>query len=166
MVVSGRREGRLEQIVSEHPGIESVVLDVTDPAAVQDVTAQRLRRFPDLDVLVTVAGVMLPEDLHHADFLAVAEATVATNLLGAIRTEPARCGQSFASTRTTARSGTRGSDRRPFQGDVGQIVGDLMAYDGIGLDELLVDLSWAARDAQELKDVNDEVYTAARAASF
>ncbi|MBK3571876.1 SDR family oxidoreductase [Streptomyces sp. MBT62] len=85
VIVSGRREDRLKQIVSEHPGIESVVLDVTDPAAVQDVTAQLLQRFPDLDVLVTMAGMMLPEDLHHPDFLAVAEATVATNLLGTIR---------------------------------------------------------------------------------
>ncbi|SED36222.1 Luciferase-like monooxygenase [Streptomyces sp. 3213] len=32
-----------------------------------------------------------------------------------------------------------GSDRRPCQGDVEQIVGDLMEYDGIGLDEFLVD---------------------------
>ena len=57
-------------------------------------------------------------------------------------------------------------DRRPFQGDVEQIVTDLMAYAGIGLDEFLVDLSWAARDAQELKDVSAEVYGAARAAGF
>ncbi|MBK6019377.1 SDR family oxidoreductase [Streptomyces sp. MBT53] len=85
VIVSGRREDRLKQIVSEHPGIESVVLDVTDPAAVRDVTTQLLRRFPDLDILVTMAGMMLPEDLHHPDFLAVAEATVATNLLGTIR---------------------------------------------------------------------------------
>ena len=85
VIVSGRREDRLKQIVSEHPGIESVVLDVTDPTAVRDVTAQLLRRFPDLDTLVTMADTMLPEDLHHADFLATAEATVATNLLGTIR---------------------------------------------------------------------------------
>ncbi|MGW1212806.1 hypothetical protein ACWD5F_24645 [Streptomyces sp. NPDC002499] len=54
----------------------------------------------------------------------------------------------------------------PFQGDVEQIVTDPMAYEGIGLDEFLVDLSWAARDAQELKDVSAEVFTAARAAGL
>ncbi|MDV9174994.1 LLM class F420-dependent oxidoreductase [Streptomyces sp. W16] len=59
-----------------------------------------------------------------------------------------------------------GPDRRPFQGDIEQIVTDLMAYDGIGLDEFLVDLSWAARDAQELKDLSAELYAAARAAGF
>ncbi|MET7484599.1 SDR family NAD(P)-dependent oxidoreductase [Streptomyces sp. NPDC005538] len=85
VIVSGRREDRLKQIVSEHPGIESVVLDVTDPAAVQDTTTHLLRRFPDLNVLVAMAGIMLPEDLHSDGFLATAEATVATNLLGPIR---------------------------------------------------------------------------------
>ncbi|WP_089103287.1 LLM class F420-dependent oxidoreductase [Streptomyces hyaluromycini] len=59
-----------------------------------------------------------------------------------------------------------GPDRRPFQGDVEQIVADLMEYAEIGLDEFLVDLSWAARDAEELKDVAAEVYSAARAAGF
>ncbi|MET7568818.1 SDR family NAD(P)-dependent oxidoreductase [Streptomyces sp. NPDC005492] len=85
VIVSGRREDRLKQIVSENPGIESLVLDVTDPAAVQDATAHLLRRFPDLNVLVAMAGIMLPEDLHSDGFLATAEATVATNLLGPIR---------------------------------------------------------------------------------
>ncbi|MFE3072543.1 LLM class F420-dependent oxidoreductase [Streptomyces sp. NPDC059247] len=59
-----------------------------------------------------------------------------------------------------------GWDRRPFQGDVEQIVNDLMEYAEIGLDEFLVDLSWAARDAQELKGVAAEVYSAARAAGL
>ncbi|MEY9834861.1 SDR family oxidoreductase [Streptacidiphilus sp. EB103A] len=85
VIISGRREDRLTQIVRENPGVESVVLDVTDPVAVQDVTAQLLQRFPDLNVLVAMAGIMLPEDLHSAGFLATAEATVATNLLGPIR---------------------------------------------------------------------------------
>ncbi|MDX6238850.1 MAG: putative oxidoreductase [Kribbellaceae bacterium] len=85
VIVSGRREDRLAQIVAENPGVESVVLDTTDPVAIQDVTAQLLQRFPDLNVLVAMAGIMLPEDLHSGGFLTTAEATVATNLLGPIR---------------------------------------------------------------------------------
>ncbi|WP_405779825.1 SDR family oxidoreductase [Streptomyces sp. NBC_00859] len=85
VIVSGRREERLAQIVAENPGIESVVLDTADPVAVRDVTAQLVRRFPDLDVLVAMAGIMRPEDLHSGDFLSTAEATVTTNLLGPIR---------------------------------------------------------------------------------
>ncbi|WP_393063825.1 SDR family NAD(P)-dependent oxidoreductase [Streptomyces sp. LN549] len=52
VIVSGRREDRLAQIVAENPGVESVVLDTTDPLAIQDVTAQLLQRFPDLNVSV------------------------------------------------------------------------------------------------------------------
>jgi uncharacterized oxidoreductase len=85
VIVAGRREDRLAQTVAENPGVESVVLDTTDSAAVQDVTVHLLHRFPDLNVLVAMAGMMLPEDLHSGAFLPTAEAIVATNLLGPIR---------------------------------------------------------------------------------
>ncbi|MGW3207006.1 LLM class F420-dependent oxidoreductase [Streptomyces sp. NPDC001135] len=57
-----------------------------------------------------------------------------------------------------------GADRRPFQGDVDQIVADLVEYAGIGLDEILIDLQGTARDARELADVAAEVFEKARAA--
>ncbi|MFF7475440.1 TIGR03619 family F420-dependent LLM class oxidoreductase [Streptomyces sp. NPDC008092] len=57
-----------------------------------------------------------------------------------------------------------GSDRRPFQGSVDQIVEDLVAHAAVGLEEILVDLESTPRDAQELKDVGAEVYEKARAA--
>jgi probable F420-dependent oxidoreductase len=57
-----------------------------------------------------------------------------------------------------------GADRRPFQGDVDQIVEDLVAHAQIGLDEILVDLAGSARDAKELKDLAAEVFEKARAA--
>lgn len=85
VIVSGRRADRLAQIAAEHPGVESVVLDTTDPAAIRAVTADLVERFPDLNVLIAMAGIMLPEDLHDDGFLATAEETVTTNLLGPIR---------------------------------------------------------------------------------
>jgi short-subunit dehydrogenase involved in D-alanine esterification of teichoic acids len=85
VIVSGRRADRLAQITAENPGIESVVLDTTDPAAIRAVTADLVERFPDLNVLIAMAGIMLPEDLHDDGFLATAEQTVTTNLLGPIR---------------------------------------------------------------------------------
>ncbi|MFE8945462.1 LLM class F420-dependent oxidoreductase [Streptomyces sp. NPDC007856] len=57
-----------------------------------------------------------------------------------------------------------GADRQPFQGDVDQIVADLVEYAGIGLDEILIDLQGTARDARELADVAAEVFEKARAA--
>lgn len=57
-----------------------------------------------------------------------------------------------------------GAGRRPFQGNADQIVEDLVAHAAIGLEEILVDLQSAVRDAEELKDVAAEVYEKARAA--
>lgn len=57
-----------------------------------------------------------------------------------------------------------GPDRNPFQGDADQIVEDLVAHAAIGLDEILLELQGATRDALELKEVAAEVYEKARAA--
>ncbi|MFD9509097.1 TIGR03619 family F420-dependent LLM class oxidoreductase [Streptomyces mirabilis] len=80
------------------------------------------------------------------------------------RTEPI---QSVAriNTRYSAKA-YDGADRQPFQGNVDQIVSDLVPYAEIGLDEYFVDLQDGTRDAEELKDLAAEVYTAARAAGI
>lgn len=85
VIVGGRRTELLEQIAAEHPGIETVVIDTTDPDSITAAAADVLHRFPELNVLVTMAGIMEPEDVHTTDFLSVAERTVTTNLLGPIR---------------------------------------------------------------------------------
>jgi len=85
VIVGGRRTELLEQIAADHPGIETVVIDTTDPDSITTAATDVLTRFPELNVLVTMAGIMEPEDVHTADFLSVAERTVTTNLLGPIR---------------------------------------------------------------------------------
>ncbi|MFE5010428.1 LLM class F420-dependent oxidoreductase [Streptomyces sp. NPDC056696] len=65
---------------------------------------------------------------------------------------------------TYTRDEYKGDDRRPFQGNVAQIVEDLVAHDAVGLEEILIDLQGLARDADELTDVAAEVFTAAREA--
>ncbi|WP_033212795.1 SDR family oxidoreductase [Kitasatospora phosalacinea] len=86
VVVGGRRADLLEQIAAEHPGIDTVRVDAADPASIEAAAEQVLARHPGLNVLVTMAGVMSAEDWHRpSSFLATAEATVTTNLLGTIR---------------------------------------------------------------------------------
>lgn len=85
VIVGGRRTELLEQIAAEHPGIETVAIDITDPDSITAAAANIIARFPELNVLVTMAGIMEPEDVHTAAFLSVAERTVTTNLLGTIR---------------------------------------------------------------------------------
>jgi uncharacterized oxidoreductase len=86
VIVGGRRAELLEQIAAEHPGIDTVQIDTTDVASIASAAKRVLAGHPDLNVLVTMAGVMHIEDWRDpATFLATAEATVTTNVLGPIR---------------------------------------------------------------------------------
>jgi uncharacterized oxidoreductase len=85
VIVGGRRAELLAQIAEQHPGIDTVRIDTDDPDSIRDAAAQVIARHPDLNVLVTMAGIMRPEDWTTPAFLATAEATVTTNLLGPIR---------------------------------------------------------------------------------
>ncbi|NUQ96533.1 MAG: SDR family NAD(P)-dependent oxidoreductase [Streptomyces sp.] len=86
VVVAGRRRELLARIADEHPGIGTVELDVTDPESIARAREQVTAAYPDLNVVLNAAGIMLPENVLDADSLRVAEDTVATNLLGTIRT--------------------------------------------------------------------------------
>ncbi|MFF0163664.1 SDR family oxidoreductase [Streptomyces sp. NPDC005263] len=85
VIVGGRRTELLQQIAAEHPGIDTVEIDTTDPASIAAAQAELAQRHPALDALVTMAGIMEPEDLRDPASLDVAERTIAVNLLGPIR---------------------------------------------------------------------------------
>jgi uncharacterized oxidoreductase len=86
VVVGGRRQQLLDQIAAEHPGIDAVRIDTADADSIQAVATEVLTRHPDLNVLITMAGVMHIEDWHTPEgFLASAESTITTNVLGTIR---------------------------------------------------------------------------------
>jgi len=85
VIIAGRRKQLLAAITAEHPGMDSVVLDVADPASIAHCFQAVTGRHPELNVVVNNAGIMLAEDLTDPGHLAVAEATVAPNLLGPIR---------------------------------------------------------------------------------
>jgi uncharacterized oxidoreductase len=86
VIVAGRRKALIDEVAAAHPGITGYVLDVEDPAAIVAFAARVTADHPKLNVLINNAGVMVREDLATpAEALAIAEATVATNLLGPIR---------------------------------------------------------------------------------
>jgi uncharacterized oxidoreductase len=85
VVIAGRRKELLDQITTEHPGIESIVLDVTDPASITHAADTLTLTHPGLNVLVNNAGIMLPENLFDPAHLRIAEDHVEVNLLGTIR---------------------------------------------------------------------------------
>ena len=86
VIVGGRRAELLEQIAADHPGIATVQIDTADPASIAAAAADVLARYPDLNVLIAMAGIMRVEDwTAPAGFVSSAEQTVTTNLLGPIR---------------------------------------------------------------------------------
>jgi short-subunit dehydrogenase involved in D-alanine esterification of teichoic acids len=85
VIISGRRKELLDQLAAEHPGLETIPLDVADPDSITDTVAQVIATYPDVNVVITMAGIMHPENLRDAGHLSVGEATITTNLLGTIR---------------------------------------------------------------------------------
>ena len=86
VIVGGRRTELLEQIAIEHPGINTVQIDTADAESIAVVAKEVLAKHPALNVLIAMAGIMRVEDWRSPEgFLATAESTVTTNLLGPIR---------------------------------------------------------------------------------
>lgn len=78
VIVGGRDTSRVDDL-------ESVRIDVTDAVSVLTARDHVLAAHPDLDVVVTMSGVLLQEDLRDPAHFGVAETTIAVNLLGTIR---------------------------------------------------------------------------------
>jgi short-subunit dehydrogenase involved in D-alanine esterification of teichoic acids len=78
VIVGGRKTAN----VSDLPTVD---IDVTDPDSIMRARDTVLDSHSDLDVVVTMSGLMLTEDLREPAHIAAAEATIATNLLGTIR---------------------------------------------------------------------------------
>jgi short-subunit dehydrogenase involved in D-alanine esterification of teichoic acids len=73
----------LAQIAAE--GLATVQIDVTDQDSIDRARDTILHTHPSLDTIVTMSGVMIPEDLRDPAHFSAAEQTIDTNLLGTIR---------------------------------------------------------------------------------
>jgi len=85
VIVAGRRKTLLQEITKDHPGIEALELDVADPQSIVEASKKVAALYPDLNVVINNAGIMLPENVLEAGSLKIAEDTIAVNLLGTIR---------------------------------------------------------------------------------
>lgn len=86
VIVASRRRAALDAVVAANPGMIAMELDVADPAAITAFAKEIVAAHPDLNVVLNNAGIMPSEDFLDApNWLATAEATIATNLLGPIR---------------------------------------------------------------------------------
>ena len=84
VIVTGRNSAKLDAAIEGRANMHAMPLDVTDADAIAAFAADVVQRFPDLNVLVNNAGVMMYEALDGERDLSDAEATVVTNLLGPI----------------------------------------------------------------------------------
>lgn len=85
VIIAGRRKELLEQITASHPGIDAIELDVADPESIARARETVASRYPELNVLINNAGIMLGESVLEPGSLKIAEESVAINLLGTIR---------------------------------------------------------------------------------
>ncbi|MEV4373867.1 SDR family NAD(P)-dependent oxidoreductase [Nonomuraea sp. NPDC049637] len=83
VAVGGRSAESLQELAGE--GLGAFAVDVTDDASVARARDAVLARYPELDTVVTMSGVMLLEDLRDPAHFDAARTTIDTNLLGTIR---------------------------------------------------------------------------------
>ncbi|MGV8833594.1 MAG: SDR family oxidoreductase [Devosia sp.] len=86
VIISGRRRAALDAVVAANPGMAAFTVDMTDAASIAAFAKQVIAAHPGLNAVINNAGIMVEEDILAApDYLAIAEQTIATNLLGPIR---------------------------------------------------------------------------------
>jgi uncharacterized oxidoreductase len=86
VIIAGRRQQALDEVVAGNPGMAAMTLDINDPTSIRAFAVEVAERYPTLNVLINNAGIMRAEKLQSSPVdLADAEATITTNLLGPIR---------------------------------------------------------------------------------
>ena len=85
VIISGRRKGHLAEVTKANPGMQSLELNVEDPASIAAVAKKLIAEYPKLNVLINNAGIMQMDNAAGAIDEAVLVSTVTTNLLGPIR---------------------------------------------------------------------------------
>lgn len=85
VIISGRRKAVLDEVIAANPGMAGYTVDMADKADVAEFAAKVIATHPALNAVINNAGIMVDEDVVGSDYLDIAEATIATNLLGPIR---------------------------------------------------------------------------------
>ncbi|MCM3263434.1 MULTISPECIES: SDR family oxidoreductase [Streptomyces] len=83
VAVGGRNPEALARLAED--GFGTFRVDVTDAASVASCRDAVISRYPELDTVVTMSGVMLLEDVRDPAHFETARTTIDTNLYGTIR---------------------------------------------------------------------------------
>lgn len=82
VIIAGRRKEVLDQVSAANPGMVAVQLDVQSEASIIAFAAELTAKYPALNVLINMAGIMKTEQIIDPK---AAEETINTNLLAPIR---------------------------------------------------------------------------------
>lgn len=85
VIITGRRQDRLDQMSAAHPGMRGIALDVRDTDAVEALARQLAEEEPDLNVLINNAGISRQQRLTPGDEdLSVTRDIVETNIMSVV----------------------------------------------------------------------------------
>jgi uncharacterized oxidoreductase len=79
VIIAGRRKATLDAVAAANPGILSEVVDVQDVGELKDFASNITAKYPKLNVLVNMAGIMKPETLNETADYDTIDSTIATN---------------------------------------------------------------------------------------
>jgi uncharacterized oxidoreductase len=85
VIISGRRKGHLAEVTKANPGMQSVELDVENPASITAVCKKLIADYPKLNAVLNNAGIMYLDDASTVVDDAQMTSIIATNLMGPIR---------------------------------------------------------------------------------
>lgn len=80
VIIAGRRKDLLKSVADANPGIQFEVLDLQDTASLKDFAESITVKYPSLNVVVHMAGIMRIENLKESVDLAAIDELIATNL--------------------------------------------------------------------------------------
>ncbi|RMP62874.1 hypothetical protein ALQ18_02310 [Pseudomonas marginalis pv. marginalis] len=85
VIIGGRRKALLDEITHANPGMDSIEIDVNDPAQISSVAINLTQRYPELNVVINNAGIMPFDDVTGPLDDAQATHLISTNLLAPVR---------------------------------------------------------------------------------
>jgi uncharacterized oxidoreductase len=85
VIISGRRQALIDEIVAANPGMAGIALDITDPESIKAAAAKLIAEHPTLNVLFNNAGIMPFDDPSGPIDDALVDQIYTTNFLGPIR---------------------------------------------------------------------------------
>lgn len=107
VIIAGRRKSVLDEVVAANPGMHAETFDADNAEAIQEFAKNLIQKYPTLNAVMHNAGIMRNESVTEGN-TEVAEATIATNLLGPIRLNSALLPHLLTQPRATVLTVTSG----------------------------------------------------------